>query len=680
MKTKRFFLRLLSFALAVILGGGILLPAFSVTASAAETVDLSTSDPLDDLTGATVLGNKFDPANYPFKEDGEAQFLIMLESGFSARSGLKSDLELYFYFYNPQATPWTDSSLNTVKLQYGENGETVVLPLEIVSASKGTGYERLFYKMKVDFSASSVSRAKIWEALTAANKPRSYNIVSVNLYTNGALDLITIGNKFVFKGYMKGYGYVASDETSLECSSGASEVITVDVGTTYYRADALNNAQEQLDDPTKPLIDAVDSLHSVYVAIPDAMIEKYGKVTKFTGRYIDAKTVPMLIVGDEEIYNSVKGYVGKYVGADHYEGLDYRFYSDLKQYSMPGTALINTCGYAYHYYTTASVFVPAKRVDTLQVLFSPEEFGINAADAKFLVSGTDVQRYFATNIGASESVYTSPSGKVYGEKYFETLPRESDGSYKYTLFDVTDTSVLDLTGDVITETFWSTLFPGLARPEVSEFYDKDISALYKVTDADFDVAASTREEKIQKICDKLLIAERDYDEFEAYYDEAKREKETVYLLRYRISNYYAEECSIFNGGWFGQDGGATDFIENTNAVFIQMHVDLGFELLDVTFTADDGVVTVIPIAMAPIDVFHDITGAVNTTSDEWRESFELFTCLILIVVLILGIIALFSAFPALTSVVRMVVSGIAALWRLVTFPFRWLGRWLFGKK
>lgn len=677
MKAKRILLLFLCFALFVLSGDSII-SAFFVKADAVDALPtIATSDPLDDLTGATLLDEKFDASNYVYQEDGEPQFLFILEYAFTVQKSKSDDFELYFYFYNPSAKNWAATS-NTVNLQYIENGETVTLPLKIVSACNKVGFERLFYKLKVDFEKSPISRLELLEALTQKNVPRVYNVVSFNLNVENELAYFSVGNEFIYQGFMKGYGNGTSDKTTLKCTSGKSEVIPIEIGTTYYRADVLNNSVNETgveqENNVFPVIDAVDSLHSLYVAIPNDKLEYYGKVTRFRGQYIDAKTVPMLIVGVEEIYNSVKNYVGVYVGDQHDEKLNYRFYSGVLTVGRSSDASISHCGYAYHYssvgYTGPNGW--AKAVDTLQVLFRTPKFGKvdgkEAADAKFLISGEQVKKYFQ-NFSESDETFVSPSGAVYGKKYFESIDTE------YTLFETNlegDGSLLDLTGQIITESFWSKLFPGLVKPTVSNFYpDKDgnggVTALHKVVEEDFDPIAATDADRIKQICNNLYISETDYEEFREYYVKAIENNCTVYLVRYKVSDYYAEECSVFDGGWFGQDGGLTDYVESTNACFVQMHVDLGLELLDVEFTKEDGVATVIPLTMSPIDFFPDITGPVKTTSDndmlDWLQAILKVLMFVALVVVVVNFV-----FP----IAKWLLKGIAFVLNLILTPFRWI--------
>lgn len=115
-----------------------------------------------------------------------------------------------------------------------------------------------------------------------------------------------------------------------------------------------------------------------------------------------------------------------------------------------------------------------------------------------------------------------------------------------------------------------------------------ISAIKQVTEADF---KATPEET----CKGLYIDESDYDEFKAFYEEAVTvdtsnpddEKMAVVLFRYYQSEYSHYEVAEYKrgkGDWtitgtaFGYD-----FVD-TNAYFMQMWVQLGFDVLDITFS------------------------------------------------------------------------------------------------
>ena len=100
---------------------------------------------------------------------------------------------------------------------------------------------------------------------------------------------------------------------------------------------------------------------------------------------------------------------------------------------------------------------------------------------------------------------------------------------------------------------------------------------------------------------------------------------------------------------------------DTNAYFFQETVNLNFDIIDLTFVKDD-VYTVIPVAMAPIDVIHDSTAPVNTTSDknfDWKK-------LLQIVLGGLLLILLFIIFmPLLPTLISLII-------KIAILPFRLL--------
>ena len=61
-------------------------------------------------------------------------------------------------------------------------------------------------------------------------------------------------------------------------------------------------------------------------------------------------------------------------------------------------------------------------------------------------------------------------------------------------------------------------------------------AIQKVTQTDIDNALSA-----SAFCDEFYVAETDYDDLRDYVKMAKAKKETVYLFRYKQSEYFAVE-------------------------------------------------------------------------------------------------------------------------------------------
>ena len=171
----------------------------------------------------------------------------------------------------------------------------------------------------------------------------------------------------------------------------------------------------------------------------------------------------------------------------------------------------------------------------------------------------------------------------------------------------------------------------------------------------------------KSVCDRLYVFENDFNDFKSYYNKYAKsenndynEKCTVYLFRYMVTDYIAQEATAlkFNGKkWEQQD---------TNARFFQETVNLDFDIIDLTFVKDD-VYTVIPVAMAPIDVIHDSTAPVNTTSD---KNFDLKKLLQIILGGLLLIVLLVVLMPILPTIISVIIKIILLPFRMITAIFK----------
>lgn len=660
-KIKRVIMSFLCFALVLLLGGEVIFSAFSIKASAA-TSSLDTTDPLDDLEGSVIEGVPFDLKNYNFDVKKSTQVIAMIESGYSFKG--YDDLELYVYVYNPKALTFdVTGSNNSITLFAGdvETAPYTKIPLEFVKASGDADYYGLFYKFRV--ALTEEHKAAIFPLLNSS--ARYYAVGEAELYHGGMCELVGVGGNYTYSGYMQGYGSNPLAESTLTCSAGWQDTISLETKSTYYRTGSLKNAEEQIGGKNT-IIDCEDTLHSVYFAVENSYIAKYGNMTRVRGNYVDALTLPMLCIGDEEIYNATLPVVGRYIGTNYDKDvLKYRFFSGYDRYFDTDTDtsfiyagyVFNRGGQLFSHNVIAS-----KTIDTLQLLFKPAEWGIDAADAKKLVSAEIIKEALqAPSFG--EGVYRSSSGAFYYEKYFEYISSERIP------FDVDSDTKFSLVGQEVKEHWWNKLgFAG--GEEISNLFEgKEIEGIRQITDAD--IAGSDLE-----ISQRLFIAESDVTGFKDYYNASKAADKTVYLMRYRVTDYYAEEVSITDGGalW-----GAVENVQSTNACFAQMHVALGFEIIDLTFTKD-GKETVIPVVMRPIDIIDDMTGAVNTVSDE-EQTWEFFAKLIFGVAVIIVLAIVLG--PFLGSFLTLIVQGFGLLLKLllsiVTAPLRWLWRLLFPK-
>lgn len=189
-----------------------------------------------------------------------------------------------------------------------------------------------------------------------------------------------------------------------------------------------------------------------------------------------------------------------------------------------------------------------------------------------------------------------------------------------------------------------------------------MSAIKRVQSSDF---KSTQ----NATCEGLFIDESDYAEFKKYYDAATANKETVYLFRYYQSDYSCYEAVEYKrgkGDWtlLGTQFGY-EYVD-TNAYFMQMWVQLDFDIIDLTFTKDN-VSTVIPVIMSPMDIAADGTPPLITTLDGGLEWWQI----------LLGIIALIFIVWLLIKFLPWIIYGLI---KLVCLPFKAISKATKGRK
>ena len=101
------------------------------------------------------------------------------------------------------------------------------------------------------------------------------------------------------------------------------------------------------------------------------------------------------------------------------------------------------------------------------------------------------------------------------------------------------------------------------------------------------------------------------------YDEAQANEETMFLYRYRVTDYQVKEATCFeysSGRWVEQD---------TNSYFFKEEVDLFFDVIDVT-CRKDGVDTVLSVVMDPLEFIPAVTPPTDTETDNPMFGEDLF--------------------------------------------------------
>lgn len=574
---------------------------------------------LDDLENSVIGDKAFDIADYPFTKKGKPQLISFIEFGFSRYTEEQDDYALYVYIYNPQGLEFdTAYECNSIEFSYNNGSSYVKRYLEFLNCSNKTGYEGLFYKFKV--TLSFVQKAEILTSISSES--REYALVGMELSVGNVITDYSIAQTYVYSGFALGYGSESATESTLSCTvDGFEKYLELDVQSTYYRPTVTGSGISRY---------TVDTLHSVYFSVPNDIISEYGEMMAVHATWLNAMTKPMLITANADVYKHLINYIGQEITWWDKE-VRYGVIGDMRwSESSPPCGAI-----AYNaIYGSQNDDWENESYGFGNVLFQLDYlFKVNDIESS-IVSGEEVLKWLAR--------YTaSYGGALIDNRYSSALFDNVDDSY--TDINISSDFTYSLETLVVSQTWWQMLF-GDTHSVTSDYFSQDIPAIEKVTLSAMDHSLT---EEI--FCNQYYVDINDYDDFYQYVQAAESADETVYLFRYYVSDYSAcvgTEYDYVNGN------SLNGYILDTNAYFAQMWVQLGFDLIDLTFTKDN-VSTVIPVVMSPMDIVADTTGAGLSFGDDVLDLWQL---VLSILALFLIVVFLFLFLPYIVKFLIFVIT------------------------
>ena len=584
--TKRFLYGLLISVLCVVtvICGQGNLSASADTADSVQAVYESTNV-LNNLKGSTIGGKEFDLADYPHNSSGKPQVISFVEFCYSYYAEKQADYGLYVYVYNPQDTAFDMATeRNKIQLTYGSKQSYSKYVLEFINYSTEAGYEGRFWKFKVKLTDEL--RTSILREVDEAN--RIYKISGIELSVKNKVTEYPCGQTYTYKGYALGYGSELAQSDTLSCEvDGFDKHLSLDVRSTYYRPKGSNGSANKQD-----------TLHSVYFSVPNEIIDEYGEMTAVHATWLNAYTAPIFVSGNKDYYNEFMKVVGQGVSGD------YGFHTNGQGRYWGGFYFVNY-SHGYNYSGTEN------DLSKLKYAFYAEN---GDADTYTLPAELLIGDNKSNKKGWFETYTANYGGEKINNRYSAELFDKVDSNF--TDVTITEKDTFKLTSVTSSQNLWQKMW-GTSTSYTNTY---NMSAIQKVTMDDIDNAMSTT-----AFCDNFFIAETDYDDFRDYVKAAKNKKETVYLFRYYQSEYFAVELveGRYKTGFHMQQVGDMNmptygryFTDtDTNAYLCQMWVQLDFDIIDLTFTKN-GVETVIPVIMSPMDIAADGTPPLVTNKDK----------------------------------------------------------------
>jgi len=597
-------------------------PQFTVFAAETNEVSFDNTAVMEDLEGTDLFAVR---GEYT----GDGLYVISFtEYCFAYDTKLNGNYGLYIYVYNPSAkTVVKDSTQHRIGLGVQYNGTEVTAYDKFNMRCLSVSDDGCFLKFKIVDKASEVTGETIISRVSESKLKRIYDISEIEVcHKYGEIaNAYSIGKRYICTGFAKGYGQNLDGESTLDCFSEKATVVPLEVHATQYRPNGSNGKN----------LYTQDSLHSVYFTVPTEFVEKYGEMTAVHAQWLEALLKPILVTGNQGAYNAISSYLGTdlYGVEGNFRGgtikdMGYMYFGGLTyEYDADGGYDQYWYGYSYNYpdTPTSSAFKKAYYGSVINPLYIMFNSGSADNSAGSFIPPSEGEGSLADKI---QQATTKFGGELVEERYSRVLFERVDN--EITDKKISSTDSFDIRNvDIVQTEWWQKILGGHTG---AGSLDKETLDRYESVKGIQEVTESVMALSPEEICEKLKVGSHDYAAFRKYYDENK-DKGTVYLFRYRISDYVSQQATAFE--WSGSVWKKTD----SNAYFFQTECDIGFDIIDITLTDERGE-HVIGVAAKPIDVFPTPTPPLifNEDGRPWWHYVVAFALLVLVVVLLYKLI------------------------------------------
>ena len=551
----------------------ILLLAFPIPAFAAETGDVTPSyetfentNVVDDLTSAGV-----DLDAYKTKD--EVALITFQEFAYSYYDSNMGDFGLYVYIYNPSGNAILKDSKSsiTIAVSYdvdGKPNDYEKFSMKVCSRSTGE-YSNLFYKFRI-VDHISAEGSTIKQRVSKTPSERRYDVSEFELdLGNNNIEAYGVGGTFKFSGYAAGYGKDGETDTStLKCEVTNLTTIELEIQQTSY-----------IQDPNNSSIKNHNQVTTAYFAVPNSILEEYGKLQKIKATWNEYRTTPIIVTDNTDFYNFLLPLLGVDIGADHQDcDLDYCFGIGR---SAGGQYLLFDQAYNMKWKSSQDY---DEAITKISWLFDSE--------------GSDVFNYTLPSERIEEYLYS------YGGDRSDLLTENvGDDRSVYNLVD------FDADEDAFDFTAYEPDVKGLGQ--LWDYLFKEDQAVLQDVAPIIAISSKDLSGTAESVSERLLVGEADVSDIKTYVANAEANDQTVFLFRFACTEYYSEEVNVYKYENHWSDGVPLNHNFNNIglmdcAYVAQENVFLGFDIIQLTFNAD-GVYTVIPVVASPVDIIPSVT-------------------------------------------------------------------------
>lgn len=557
------------------------------------------SEKVQNLFDYSSIENDFGDKTYSEFFDVEKEISVyFLEYAYSSYTS--ADYALYAYVYNPTGIKINAKS-NENRLQFSVNYDTDGNPVNF-------GKYCLEYCSQTDDGLITKYRidCNIYNQLSA--DARKYFLSSIEIDTVDGIKDYSVGAKYTFTGFAKGYG---SEESTLKVQKDYMETITIETGHTYYRV--------QSDE-----IGKYEDIQTVYFNIPHEYIQKYGNIYSMSAVWKERYTTPILICNNENTVNAFKSQLCKNVELG--SGLGFRVDNYADRNGIVGMEY-----WRYGYNTPASF--PGRTVDKVYNVLNYAFYSdLDFSSGNVLLKSSELLNYLKAC------------------------------NYADSMFEKTDLSHYDLENP---EVFLAENMNTVERYEVAKWWQHLLS-FGTVQTVKADNPEFTTIEKLSysndiglskdKFAEKYYVNEADVLDIKKFMESSS----DTYLFRFTVTPYVVDTDVVFDGDM--SDGS----LPKGDRVIAQTTVIQDFDFIDVTFLKE-GVYTTLAVVHDPQAFVADIEypGEIVFPDIEDDMNWLMIACsliCLLIFVLIAG--------PFIPYIVSFVIKFVVLIIKLLLLPFK----------
>ena len=629
--TKKFIYRVTALVVLIFVAFGVLWGSGSVAPVAyADDTYLQMDDTavLDDLNGVTVNGKPFSTSDYGANPLQKTQLLTFVEYSYSYYGNLRGNYALYLYVWNPKKIDYVElSKLNKVNIRFGgdETASYTKYPLVFLNGSE----DGLYLKFRVSLTAED--KETIFKTLDSAK--RIYEISEIELLENGKANAThaTVGMKYTYTGYAAGFGE-SSTVSTLGMSAEQTDVVETEPHYTFYRYPRSETKKTQVN--------------SVYFSMDSSyeFLEQFSTLYAIEAEYYKYLTSPMVVTDSKDFYDAQQDWIGVDIGKDGDANNQWAMYSDRAvffswwQLFQPAwlTGILQEAGFAYNHASfpwNISVSDDAIFMTKIPYLFYTD----GVYNENYTLDRDKVEQWWKDYTEEFGTGTNNLHG--YNNDLFLSYDLDGDGKADdpYHRVLITQDDEFDLPGTDYGNWFlnwwkglWGNTFPVI----------EDIEPIVEVQPDDVTSVGS--------IEDELLIDESDVEEFQSFYAAEKAKGKRVYLFRFDVTEYSAEDIVVDKHGMTMWDKYSTDIR--------QEFVYFGFDLLNFTFVDDYGNQKIVGVASSPIDGVADLAPPDKSPGkgDDDDPSWWKIVLGILLVVVLIVLIGAF--FPGILQVIIWVIA------------------------